>query len=145
MAALKPLQKPITSAQVPRSTASSSSAHERGQPWSVAEGLAGKERKLKDRSDWGFIELPTVGRPWAIWDKVWVHMIEDYIKFTPIWDDLILFALFPFCFILFFSPFLGYQWCSHFNCYAFVCKKKNESCCNQCFASFCVQGGFYGW
>ncbi|XP_022725738.1 probable serine/threonine-protein kinase SIS8 isoform X2 [Durio zibethinus] len=32
MAALKPLQKPVTSAQVPRSTASLSSAREKGQP-----------------------------------------------------------------------------------------------------------------
>ncbi|XVF09488.1 hypothetical protein REPUB_Repub07fG0097400 [Reevesia pubescens] len=32
MAALKPLQKPITSSQVPRSSVSLSSAHERGQP-----------------------------------------------------------------------------------------------------------------
>lgn len=41
MAALKPLQKPITSSQVPRQTALVGSARERSQPSQVAEDPAG--------------------------------------------------------------------------------------------------------
>ncbi|KAK9278000.1 hypothetical protein L1049_027557 [Liquidambar formosana] len=41
MAALKPLQKPITSSQVPRPSASISSSHEKGQPSRATEDSAG--------------------------------------------------------------------------------------------------------